>query len=815
MRLTYLSFRRCLVLALFIWLIFIPEPGHAQTPSGNSPASVTLTAQAGFDAYFKGNHWIPVFITLENSGPDLEGRVEVRIPRTNGGEDTYQAPVSLGTTSRKLVELDVYPGSSYISSIDVSFYTGNQRIAQTSVRVTSLPGQTDLLFGVVSGNPSAFNILTSLSPANGKANLAQIDPAFLPTQARSLESLDLLIFDAVDTGELTSAQQQALGGWLASGGQLLIAGGPDWQKTAAGLGNFLPFDPQGTQTISSLSALQAYVGSSTPMVGDTILTTGTAQAKAQVLVAQDGMPLLVRQSFGAGSIVYLAFDPSLTPLKNWDGLELLYRNLIAGRADLPAWSGGIQDWSSAYQAATNLPNQNLPSGFLLCGFLVFYVVAIGPVNYMILKRLKRRELAWFSIPVLVILFSGLAFLLGSRARGYLPILNRLAVVQVYPGVPQARIDGMIGVFSPSRDTYRLDFRSNLSPHSADTGYPNSRPLTILQSGNTNSADRLFVDVGGITPVAFQGQTQAPDFESNLRLATDGSDTRLEGTITNRSNLTLQDAVFLAPGHSQSLGLMKPGDAKTVQITLDVAQRSGTANSKAFMSSYPGVVYASPPYPYYGMDTTVQDIVGTQNYYNNQDYYRRFSLVSAILGMNQGGGRGGGFYLAGWTDSFPEEMTLYSGSRREFDTADHSLYLVSFQPQIQATGKEMAFSPGAFTWAVLDGSPNMETSPYNTYVYSPGMTLQFDLTQQVKYSAIHSLTLHLQGSSNPTQLVISLWDYQTGSWQIQTIQQYGDYTLPDPERFLGPGSQIRLKIAPGPTMTTEMIQRADFTLVLNP
>ena len=52
-----------------------------------------------------------------------------------------------------------------------------------------------------------------------------------------------------------------------------------------------------------------------------------------------------------------------------------------------------------------MPALALPSieGLLL--LLLGYIVLIGPINYLVLRRLDRREWAWVTMPLLVVGFT--------------------------------------------------------------------------------------------------------------------------------------------------------------------------------------------------------------------------------------------------------------------------------------------------------------------------------------------------------------------------------------------------------------------------
>ena len=92
----------------------------------------------------------------------------------------------------------------------------------------------------------------------------------------------------------------------------------------------------------------------------------------------------------------------------------LYSNQIDGR------NRGVTTSQWTYQlhnAMTNLPALELPSIKVLLGIIAGYILLVGPVNYVMLRWLRRPGLTWFTVPMLVLLFSIGVYLLAVRIKG--------------------------------------------------------------------------------------------------------------------------------------------------------------------------------------------------------------------------------------------------------------------------------------------------------------------------------------------------------------------------------------------------------------
>src|SRR5690606_31119908 len=52
----------------------------------------------------------------------------------------------------------------------------------------------------------------------------------------------------------------------------------------------------------------------------------------------------------------------------------------------------------------------------LLAFLVAYVVVVGPLTFVLLRRMLRTGLAWVAVPTVAVLFTAVAFGAGSSLR---------------------------------------------------------------------------------------------------------------------------------------------------------------------------------------------------------------------------------------------------------------------------------------------------------------------------------------------------------------------------------------------------------------
>ena len=484
-------------------------PVRAEAPRQDRP--IQLTARAGFDGYVQTDAWTPVRVEASNDGADISGEIRVTVDPFTGTRTHYTRPLDLPRGSRKQVTLYVADIAAFGGQVEVELLDARGRVLLVDAARVQTVAPTTLLIGVWRDAPQGLAAVARVEPARGGTRVGALAADGLPAEARGWEALDVLVVADADTGQLSLAQREALSAWVAGGGRLVIVGGLGFQRTLAGLADLTPVRARQTEAVR-LDALQEMAGGAGARVaGEAPVAVGPLTGDARVALAQDGVPLVAWRPLGYGRVDFFAPDPNLAPLNRWDGLEAVWRSILARGEARPAWAYGFSgQWEYARQAVAAVPGITLPSVLQLSAFLALYVVLIGPVNYVVLTRLNRRELAWVTIPALIVLFSVVAYVTGFQLRGSRAILHRLAVVQSWEGSDLAQVDGLVGVWSPRRARYGVELEAGVL----------AQPLDDLAAVSLHGAVELG-DVAGDegaerAAVAGEGRT-APPRRSGPRL----------------------------------------------------------------------------------------------------------------------------------------------------------------------------------------------------------------------------------------------------------------------------------------------------------
>ena len=552
------------------------------------PLPISVEVEVGFDGNARIGNWTPVAVQMENQGSDFAGEVHVLGVRDQSVR--YVADIVLPQNSRKRLILYV-PYLTPTPRLHVELVSGGKAVASLETRV-SLVGETDLFVGVVGQRTGAWNLLTTLDlPGDSReVVVASIPPDSFPQRTEGLEAFDVIVLGDADVQVqvLSSEMLDALEGWVAGGGTLVLLGGPQEGANLRVLPEHLmPVVIAGSAELEDTSAIERL--GQEPFPATFPLRVIVSRAVSGRVLAQEGeVPLAVLSQYGRGGVLFLAFDPAAQPLAGWVGMprmlkELLFQSLPpsliltdpAQRGDpRGAMSqGGYYSYNASYNAVANLPALELPSINLLLGLIAGYIVLAGPVNYVVLRRLRRPGLMWVTIPVLVLLFSGSAYFLAVRAKGTDVQGSAVTVIQLADDTSWAQVRRMVGVMAPGRGGYRIVDSGRALAASWDGGgggfggggrSSGDSGVKIRNVEERSELELLRMEQWTMRSHMNYG-VQRMEEALSYDLYTDGR--RLKGTVTNESPTALKQVLLFTGGPAADFGALGPGETALVDIPL--------------------------------------------------------------------------------------------------------------------------------------------------------------------------------------------------------------------------------------------------------
>ncbi len=549
------------ILGLWLLALGLAVAGLFGLPGGGSAQAqtpFTVDVRAGYEGAYRVGEWFPIVVEVGNDGPDLNGTLEWIFP-AQPGEQTFRQVVELPHGSRKRVTLDVF-ASGFARNGQMRLLAGATVLASQDVRLDAID-EGVFLIGVASSDPALLNNLGALQIAGySSAQVRHLRADDLPDHVMELRGVDALFVHDVDSAALRPAQREALARWAGLGGQLVVSGGAAGPQAAAGLVDLLPVRVGGAVALGDITPLAQLAG-----VGAPPPTSSAALIQVQPRPEAERLPrdagLLFRWRYGAGLVSFSTFD--VASLRGWTGEAALWSKVLTRVVTLtPGASARLSQLNLLERGVLKLPSLSLPSTTTLLLFLMGYVLVIGPLNYIVLRRLRRLEWAWLTVPAIVLLFAGGLYVVGLGLRGAQAQLNQAAVVQSAEGQSRGFATAFVGLFSPRRATYTAGFPADTfvaGEQSRSLLGSQSAPVVADISG-ARSIDVL-ADVGSVTTFVAEATVDVPvSVQSNVISDSVG----LRGEVRNTGTSALEDALLVRGDTFVRLGTLAPGASQRVE-----------------------------------------------------------------------------------------------------------------------------------------------------------------------------------------------------------------------------------------------------------
>lgn len=532
--------------------------------TGAAAEGLTMSARILLQGHARAGSWAAIEVSLQNDGPRIEGEL-----RMEGGAQSnarYSMAVKLETGSRQTYVLHAQP-PGVGRNVTVDLVAGDQVIDSATVAYL-VHDSSQLVVGVLAERPAGIVAQIAL-PVNAAGVAPAIVPltiADLPERAEGWAVLDRLVWQDLDSNQLSLAQLDSLRRWIAGGGRLIIVGG------SAGIGtlsafpdDILPFRPTATLDLDP-AVLTDLIGQ-LPQGATDLPAMGGALARGRALATSGDRVVAADLGYGNGRVTILGFDPTTAWLAESDNIHALWRGALPERSR----DGSVLvDDSQLVQAVYQLPALALPPTSGLLVIIGLYILIIGPLNYLVLRRLDRRELAWITMPVLVLGFSAAAFAYGAVLRGTDVVVNEVAIVRGAPDATEATAQVYFGIFSPTRSTYQVQVPQGALLASPITGGDifgqSGAILDILQGTGVeqpSAVRNLSVGTSSFRVVRAQLPVTAPRMRATLKLV----DGVLTGTFENASDQALEGVAVVLGSSVAVLGDVAAN--ATVQVRLPV------------------------------------------------------------------------------------------------------------------------------------------------------------------------------------------------------------------------------------------------------
>ncbi|RHW31453.1 hypothetical protein D1B33_17675 [Lysinibacillus yapensis] len=742
-----------------------------------------VKAEAGISNKVKYNTPLPLKMTITNNGSAFSGDLVIDAAESYAMGSGLVYPLDIAEGETKTLQL-------YLNGLtDQYLYNNQQRnmfyfyeggieegelVAYKGAKVVrpQFYEPTGTFIYTLTENSdrlSAFQKLRQYASGNVEVfHVNQLKDFQFPTEAKGLGMANVIAVDEVSLTDYSEQQQQALYNWVNQGGTLLIGASDQVEATAGIFKEYLPL----MLSSEKVRVSKEYLTKST---ADGNFTEDIQVYKAQAkedsvrLLADGNSILAASQSLSSGQVVQTTFSLGDQPLSSMDG----YAKLIAAMLDLKSINqnnsfgmhyGSVNDYLPNEVGNINelFPSFEVKTTALIVTVII-YIILVGPLLYFILKRMDKREHAWWIIPLLSIALSVGMFMFGAKDRLMQSQIQQSAFYKVEG-------ENLTGHYVESILTNRggdfiFEMDENTTAVASNNSYSYSNPADTVLHEKTYVTDHAsgsaihFRNLNYWSVQSMVGQTtieNAGKMDIQLTL----KDGEIEGAITNHFPFKLNDVAILSGSKEIELGDIEANG--TLQVSKEIK------NSVLLSPAISNYAYTQPQ--------SKKDLMPV----------RLEKLKYGAIGLSQDEKAP---VIAAWTDKALVGIEL-DGSAEVSPLA----YIVqSFDPTIELTGEftlnhetlESSLDPtsGSGYMELINEAANewyLDNGEYDLSVWVPDELLEDTAWTEVSLS-----------NRAANFLEVAIWNWSTSAYE--EMQESSATYSENLKQYISPEGQLKMRI----------------------
>lgn len=529
----------------------------------------SLSVSCGYGSYAKYGRDMGVLATITNHGKDFVGDLWVLIPNNGSGSQStlFKKEFAIAEGETKKVEL----------AVPVLFSTGKLNIsirdkaekerASLDVRVNVQGNIETMYVGVLSDNYLDLSYLTDV-----QTKTFYIKGEDFSENKKSLDMLDIIVINDFNTSVFNESQYEALKDFVREGGTLVIGTGATGIKTLEGFQDeFL------TGTMEETKTVELKLGSSSKKIEKEILTI-TLDNSINAYI-EDDLVLMEKVNVGKGNIQLFTFDLGLeNAVWNTNGkyiLEKIMEHLSAEKQEQLNTEQNNNNYFYQIRNALETATENtVPDISKYSIALGIYLILIGPLLYVVLKKLDKRNFTWVIVPAFSVIFSLVIYIMGTDTRLSKPYAQYITFSNIQDGIESEEL--IFSLTAPYNNAYEVTVPAEydvslpvIDYYYGNYNYDKGSMEYDMSIGYGTEVTTLGIRNHGAFEPAYFSASSIKDTESvmetdiSLKKGNDGEISYI-GTVTNNLGYNLESVILAVENHYFVLGDIKDGETKKIE-----------------------------------------------------------------------------------------------------------------------------------------------------------------------------------------------------------------------------------------------------------
>ncbi len=713
-----------------------------------------VDVKVGYDGYYEYNKEFPILVELTNLSDDFNGKIQVLIPLQNGNKKLYTAyskELRIAKGSSKTIDLQVNI-TDFSNKIIVRIINSKgKKTWEDEIKIVKGTSSDEISIGALTDDIESlkyFNLLefSKLDGSNRKTNPTLVSlNNYIPENWRLLEMFDMIIINNYNTEKLNEDQIGAIRKWTENGGLLLIGTGPNYQKTLKGLRGVNFIEVKGTKNLgfgSVFNGLNDAVLYEKPLfIIDSILHDGNE------ILSKNDNTLIYNKTISAGNTVIICFDLGLSPFIDWNQKEEFLASVLEPYLTKAIGiSGNIKSYSNnRYNNIVGyIPMSKAFSVKSIIVLIGLFILIIGPINYLVLKKLDKREKAWITIPAIVLIFSLVIYVWGFRTRFDKPLSNNISIIKIMPESDEASVETKSGIIDFKKGDMDISVDEKVFLKTISDNYnfysSNFRDGDVFIEYVLDDSNHVIFKNRAVWDTQLINLEESINIDGNISSKLTLENGKITGEIENLSSLKLEDAVLIYNKYYEKLGDIDIGEKSSVNVSL---------NQPSFKNGYYDVINVLYPWNYSSNNNDKDDVLNSRV---------KREIAEIFLSSNYRDTAENNIFLIGWNRDQLTENVKVNDTIAE--RVDRNFILIPLQIGYEK-GQKVEIPYDIFTPQVIEiynmfydwDNQSFNGEGYAVFAFKPDIDIY--LTE---------MKIDITGGQSHQNYNISLYNYEANEWE---------------------------------------------------
>lgn len=558
---------RFILYILGVVFIFITFNFHVVSAVDNK-YKMNIKVSYGVEGKYKINSKTPINVVITNNGVNFQGKIQIETLVLDANKydlNTESINIAENTTKSLWYNLNI------VKKFKVRLITDkNEVVLEETINVDKgRLNDGDILVGVLTDDFNGLNYISNLdlkndyNEENKKIVPVTISKELIENNAKSLDTIDMIIINNYDTTKLTQDNISKIDQWVNNGGTLVVGTGENYKKVLSGINEKII-----SGTFSEATLKNIHIGESSANV---LAVNMDIKESIELLIKDKDRSFISKVIKQNGQVIIFPWDLASKEIASLNENNSIW---ISATSGINNNIGKNEEnlWSIESLLST-VKDIRLPSFQLMIILFVIYILIVGVLIYIVLKRLNKRDYVWVLIPIISIGFTILIYFVGSNSRIQDIIANKINIISIdaegkikaesYLGILTAKVRNVV-IEEP--EDVSLNLIENINNYYGYGDEYNSNENATMRLNTIKEGDKVyynFNEISSLHPEIFRVNNLNVRFEQ-LENDLKFSNGKLTGYIINNLDCDIKKLVVATPYRIWDLGSLAIGEKISIE-----------------------------------------------------------------------------------------------------------------------------------------------------------------------------------------------------------------------------------------------------------